>query len=217
MSLVVKICGLKTPDALEATIAAGADMAGFVFFPASPRHVALGKAAALGQQAARRILKVALLVDADDEAISAIVAALQPDYLQLHGQESPQRVAEIRRRFGVRVIKAIGVGARGDIEVARKFPDAEMLLLDAKPPQDSALPGGNGRAFDWTMLADSHVSRPWLLSGGLHPGNVGTALRQTRAPGVDVSSGVESSRGVKDVTKIAAFVKAARAADAMAS
>ena len=206
----MKICGLKTPQALEATIAAGADMAGFVFFAASPRHVSLAAAAALGQQAAGRIAKVALLVDADDDAISAVIAALKPDYLQLHGDETPQRVADVRGRMGVPVIKAIKIAERADVVAARGYPHADRLLLDAKPPKGAALPGGNGLTFDWTILAGIAFDRPWLLSGGLHPGNVAEALRQTQARGVDVSSGVESSPGVKDIAKIAAFVEAAR-------
>ncbi len=214
MSLIVKLCGLKTPQAMEATIAAGADMAGFVFFAASPRHIRLETAAALGQQAAGRIAKVALLVDASDEAISAIIAALKPDYLQLHGDESPQRVAEIRRRMGVPVIKVISVGAPADVATVRDFPDADMLLLDAKAPKGAVLPGGNGVTFDWSMLSQTVLDRPWLLSGGIHAGNVGEAMHQTRARGVDVSSGVESAPGVKDLAKIAAFVKAARMSDA---
>lgn len=214
MSLTVKICGLKSSQALEATITAGADMAGFVFFSASPRHIGLETAAALGQQAAGRIAKVALLVNASDDAISAIIAALKPDYLQLHGVESPQRVAEIRRRMGVPVIKVIGVGEPADVAAVGDFQHADMLLLDAKAPKGAALPGGNGLAFDWSMLSQTAIDRPWLLSGGLHAGNVAEALRQTKVRGVDVSSGVESAPGLKDLTKIAAFVKAARMFDA---
>ncbi|MBV1705939.1 MAG: phosphoribosylanthranilate isomerase [Hyphomicrobiales bacterium] len=214
MKMHVKICGLKTPQTLEATIAAGADMAGFVFFAPSPRHLSLADAAALGQQAAGRIIKVALLVDAADEAISAVIAALKPDYLQLHGDETPRRVADIRRRMGVKVIKALKIAASEDLAVARAYDDADMLLLDAKPPKGAVLPGGNGLAFDWSILADSVLERPWLLSGGLHPGNVAEALQVTRARGVDVSSGVESAPGVKDVGKIDAFVQAARGVSA---
>ncbi len=206
----MKICGLKTPQALEASIAAGADMAGFVFFAPSPRDVALAMAAALGQQAAGRIAKVALLVDAADDAIGAVVAALKPDFLQLHGDESPLRVAEIRRRMGVKVIKAIKIAARADLAAARNYSHADMLLLDAKPPRGAVLPGGNGLTFDWSILAGNVLDRPWLLSGGLHPGNVAEALHVTQARGVDVSSGVESSPGIKDLAKISAFVQAAR-------
>jgi phosphoribosylanthranilate isomerase len=208
---VVKICGLSTPQTLEATIAAGADMAGFVFFAKSPRHIDLAAAEALGRRAAGRIKKVALSVDAGDDELSRIVTALAPDYLQLHGAETPERVAAIKSRFGLPVIKAIGVSSRTDVAAAGAYKAADMLLFDAKPAEGAAVPGGAGVAFDWNLLRNISAAK-WMLSGGLDPGNVGEALRLTHAPAVDVSSGVESVRGVKDDQRIAAFVKAARAA-----
>lgn len=207
----VKICGLSTKEALAATIAAGADLAGFVFFPKSPRHIGLDTARALGEQAAGRIGKVALTVDADDDALDAVVAALRPDMLQLHGHESPARVAALRTRYGVPVIKAIGVATGADVAAAHAYDGvADMLLFDAKPAPDAAVPGGAGVVFDWNLLRNISAAN-WMLSGGLDSANVAAALAQTGAPGVDVSSGVESARGVKDTGKIAAFVAAVRA------
>lgn len=211
MSVKVKICGLKTPEMLEAAIAAGADMAGFVFFEKSPRHLSLEAARDLGGQARGRIEIVALTVDAGDAAIEAIVAALRPDALQLHGRETPERIADIRRRFGLPAMKAYGVST--PVDIAGAFHDgagADRLLFDAKPPADAPLPGGNGVSFDWRLLRGLPLSKPWLLSGGLTADNVAQAIAESGAPGVDVSSGVESAPGVKDAAKIAAFVAAAR-------
>jgi phosphoribosylanthranilate isomerase len=209
---LVKICGLNASEALEAAIAAGADMAGFVFFEGSPRHVDLATARRLGEIAAGRIRKVALSVDADDATLEAIVEALAPDALQLHGDETPTRVAEVKRRFGREVIKAIGVATAADVSKASAHDAADMLIFDAKPAPDAALPGGNGLVFDWRLMRGATPEKPWLLSGGLDPTNVAEALRVSGAPGVDVSSGVERARGVKDLAKIAAFVAAAHAA-----
>jgi phosphoribosylanthranilate isomerase len=210
-SVLVKICGLSEPQTLEATIAAGADLVGFVFFPKSPRHIDLATARALGEQAARRIKKVALTVDADDAALDAAVAALSPDLLQLHGQESPTRVAAVRARYDLPVIKAIGVATAADVVAARAFEGvADWLLFDAKPASDASAPGGAGVVFDWDLLRNIAAAN-WMLSGGLDPDNVAEALARTQAPAVDVSSGVERARGVKDAEKIAAFVAAVRA------
>lgn len=206
----VKICGLKTTEAVEAAIAASADMAGFVFFEKSPRHVTLDQARLLGAKAQGRIAKVALVVDATDAAISAIIHALQPDFLQLHGHESPLRIADIRRRFGLPVIKAVGISTPIDLAKA-KGAEADILLFDAKPPADARHPGGNGIAFDWNILAQARIDRPWMLSGGLDPANVASAIALSGATGVDVSSGVESAPGVKDLARIDAFVAAAKA------
>ena len=207
---IVKICGISTPDTLEATIGAGADFVGFVFFEKSPRHIALETAAALGAQAAGRIRKVALSVDADDDALAQIVAALAPDMLQLHGAETPARVAAVKARFGLPVIKAIGVASAEDVAASRAYDDiADILLFDAKPAPGASVPGGAGVAFDWTLLRDIRAPN-WMLSGGLDPDNVAEALRLTQAPAVDVSSGVERARGVKDNAKIAAFAAAVR-------
>jgi phosphoribosylanthranilate isomerase len=208
--VIVKICGLSTRPTLEATIAAGADMAGFVFFEKSPRHVALETARALGQAAQGRIAKVALTVDADDSALDAIVAALAPDLLQLHGEETRERVAAVKARFRLPVIKAIGVADAADIARATAYREvADTLLFDAKPAPNAAVPGGAGTVFDWELMR-GYSGGDWMLSGGLDPANVAEALRRTGAPAVDVSSGVESERGVKDEAKIAAFVAAAR-------
>ncbi len=209
--VLVKICGLSTPHTLDATIAAGADLAGFVFFAKSPRHIDLDTARALGEQAAGRIQKVALTVDADDAALAEVVAALRPDMLQLHGHESPERVGAVKARFGLPVIKAIGVASAADVAAARSYDGvADWLLFDAKPAPDATVPGGAGVVFDWDLLRNITAAK-WMLSGGLDPENVAAALRQTQAPAVDVSSGVESARGVKDAGKIAAFVAAVRA------
>ena len=207
----IKICGLSTAATLEAALLAGADMVGFVFFPKSPRHVSFDMARELGAQARGRATIVALSVDADDAMLNTIIVALRPDLLQLHGQESSARVATIRRRFGLPVMKAIGIGARADLaHIPAYAAVADHLLFDAKPPRDAALPGGNGRAFDWTLLQGLDLLVPHMLSGGLEPGNVGEAISITRAPGVDVSSGVESAPGVKVEAMIRAFVASAR-------
>lgn len=211
MTVQVKICGLSTRPTLEAALAAGADMVGFVFFEKSPRHIGLDAARALGAAVAGRARKVALLVDADDAAVSAVVEALTPDILQLHGKESPERVAAIRARFDLPVMKALGIGGLEDLGALTAYePVADWLLLDARPPKDAMLPGGNGIAFDWGLIAGLKLQRPWLLSGGLNPSNVGAALRLTGAPGVDVSSGIETAPGVKDEGLIRAFVMAAK-------
>ena len=213
MSLIVKICGLSTPEALDAALDAGADMVGFVFFPPSPRHVAFETASALGRRVRGRARKVALTVDADDALLTAVVAALQPDMLQLHGKEPPARVAAIRRNFGLPVMKAIAVAAKGDLGAVAAFADvADRMLFDGRPPREATRPGGLGKAFDWRLLEDLDPGVPFMLSGGLDAGNVSEALRITRAPAVDVSSGVERAPGEKDPDKIRAFVRAAREA-----
>jgi phosphoribosylanthranilate isomerase len=214
MEPIVKICGLKTPETLAAALDAGADMVGFVFFPRSPRHIDLPTAETLGRQAQGRALKVALTVDADDATLAAIIAALNPDLLQLHGHESPTRVAEIRRRFGLPVMKAMGVANAADLDDVEAYAAvSDRLLFDAKPPKDAAHPGGNGLAFDWSLLTGLDLSIPSMVSGGLDPANVAEALRRTKAQGVDVSSGVETAPGQKDPAKITAFVKAAKGKD----
>ena len=213
MALTVKICGLKTPDTLEAALAAGADMVGFVFFPPSPRHLGLEGARVLGEQVRGRALKVALTVDADDETIGAIVAALQPDLLQLHGKETTERVAVVRSRFGLPVMKALPIATRADLAPVRSYADvADRLIFDARAPQDATRPGGLGKPFDWRLLAGLDPGVPYMLSGGLDATNVAEALAVTQAPGVDVSSGVERTPGEKDPDKIRAFIAAARAA-----
>jgi phosphoribosylanthranilate isomerase len=213
MTPTVKICGLSTASTLDAALAAGADMVGFVFFPKSPRHIDWATARALGRQAEGRAKIVALSVDADDDTLKRIVDALSPDLMQLHGGESPARVKEISDRFARPTMKAIGVATRADLTAAGAYEGvADALLIDAKPPKDAVLPGGNGRPFNWSLTREFRPSVPWLLSGGLDPENVADAIALSGARGVDVSSGVESAPGVKDPAKIKAFVAAARRA-----
>jgi phosphoribosylanthranilate isomerase len=213
MSLTVKICGLKTPEALEVALNAGADMVGFVFFPPSPRHLGFAEAAALGEQAKGRAQTVALSVDADDDWLAAAIAALRPNLLQLHGRESPDRVQSIKARFKLPVMKAIAIEQAADLaEIRRYVGVADRLLFDARAPREATRPGGLGRSFDWRLLERLDPGVPFMLSGGLDAGNVAEALRVTRAQGVDVSSGVERSPGEKDPDKIRAFVVAAREA-----
>jgi phosphoribosylanthranilate isomerase len=215
MPLLVKICGLSTPDALDAALAAGADMVGFVFFPPSPRHLDFEVARRLGQQAKGRARKVALSVDADDDLLAASVEALKPDMLQLHGKESPDRVAAVRKRFGLPVMKALAVETHADLSAIEAYEKiADQLLFDARAPREATRPGGLGKTFDWHLLENLDVRLPYMLSGGLDAGNVAEALRITRAPAVDVSSGVERAPGQKDPQKIRAFIRAAREAAA---
>ncbi len=215
MSLIVKICGLSTPEALDVALEAGADMVGFVFFKPSPRHLLLDTARALGTRVRGRAQKVVLTVDADDALLAAVVEALRPDMLQLHGKELPARVSALKRRFGLPVMKAIPVETRGDLSAIADYATvADRLLFDARAPREATRPGGLGKSFDWRLLENLDPGVPFMLSGGLDPANVGEALRITRAPGVDVSSGVERAPGEKDPDKIRAFVRAARDAAA---
>jgi phosphoribosylanthranilate isomerase len=215
MTLLVKICGLRTEDTLDVALEEGADLVGFVFFPPSPRHLRYDVARALGARVAGRAGKVALTVDADDAVLAAILEALDPDMLQLHGKEPPARVAAIKARFGRPVMKAIPVETRADLAAVAAYAGvADRLLFDARAPREATRPGGLGRPFDWHLLENLDPGVPFMLSGGLDPGNVAEALRVTRAPGVDVSSGVERAPGEKDPDKIRAFVRAARAAEA---
>ncbi len=214
MSLIVKICGLSTPEALDVALDAGADMVGFVFFPPSPRNLSFKAASALESRVRGRAKKVALSVDADDTLLSYIVDALGPDILQLHGNESPLRVAAIKARFKLPVMKAIPVESKGDLAaIARYAAVADRLLFDARAPREATRPGGLGTPFDWHLLENIGSRVPFMLSGGLDAGNVAEALAITRAPGVDVSSGVERAPGEKDPEKIRAFVRAARVAE----
>jgi len=215
MSPIVKICGLSTPDALDVALDAGADMVGFVFFPPSPRHLSFAAARPLGERVRGRAQKVALTVDADDALLDAVVETLRPDLLQLHGKEPPARVAALKKRFGLSVMKAIAVAVRGDLAAAGAYVSAaDRLLFDAQAPREATRPGGLGRPFDWRLLENLDAGLPFMLSGGLDAGNVGEALRITGASAVDVSSGVERLPGQKDPDKIRAFVRAARAAAA---
>jgi phosphoribosylanthranilate isomerase len=211
MSLIVKICGLSTLEALDVALDAGADMVGFVFFPPSPRNLSFKVAAALESRVRGRAKKVALTVDADDTLLSYVVDALGPDILQLHGAESPLRVAAIKARFKLPVMKAIAVETKADLAaIARYAAVADNLLFDARAPHEATRPGGLGKSFDWHLLEVVNAGAPFMLSGGLNADNVAEALRITRAPGVDVSSGVERAPGEKDPDKIRAFVRAAR-------
>jgi phosphoribosylanthranilate isomerase len=212
MSVIVKICGLATEAGLDAALDHGADMVGFVFYEKSPRHVSLELAARLGERAGWRARKVLLTVDADDTSLAAAIAALDPALLQLHGSETPERVAVVRAQFGLPVMKAIGIGTAADLALVPHFASvADFLLFDAGPGPQAKTPGGTGKRFDWSLLAGVKTKKPWLLAGGLNADNVAHALAQTGAPGVDVSSGVESAPGVKDPAKIAAFIARARA------
>lgn len=207
----VKICGLTSADQVEAASRAGAAFVGFVFFEKSPRHVALAQAAALAAQVPAGICKVALTVGASDAELDAITAAVPLDMLQLHGKETPARVQAVKDRFGLPVMKALGIASGEDVATIQSYyPVADMLLLDAKAPKDAQLPGGNGLAFDWRLLAGRRIAKPWMLAGGLSPDNVAEAVARTGARNVDVSSGVESAPGVKDADKIRAFVQAAQ-------
>jgi phosphoribosylanthranilate isomerase len=214
MPLTVKICGLMTPEALDTALESGADMVGFVFFAPSPRNLGLTDARLLGERVEGRARKVALTVDATDETLLDIVMALKPDMLQLHGKETPERVVAVRSRFGLPVMKAIPIARRQDLSPIRIYANvADRLLFDARPPKEATRPGGHGTPFDWTLLAGLAPGLPYMLSGGLDAGNVAQALRITRAPGVDVSSGVERKPGVKDPAKIREFIRAARNAE----
>ena len=214
MSLAVKICGLSTRETLEAALETGADMVGFVFFEASPRHVRLGTARVLSEIAEGRALKVALTVDADDATFSNIVETLRPDILQLHGNESVSRVRDIKQKFGIPVMKVIAVATASDLDALRGFSAvSDRILFDARAPKDATRPGGLGVPFDWVLLKNIDLKIPFMVSGGLTAGNIAEALRITHAGGVDVSSGVESAPGVKDIEMIRAFIRAARDAD----
>ncbi len=213
MPLTVKICGLKTPEALDAALESGADLVGFVFFTPSPRHLGLGAARMLGEHVQGRARKVALTVDANDETLLGIVNALKPDMLQLHGKETPDRVVQVRSRFNLPVMKALPIATRADLSPVREYAQvSDQLIFDARAPKEATRPGGLGKSFDWTLLAGIKPGVPFMLSGGLDAGNVAEALQITRAPGVDVSSGVESAPGVKDSGRIREFIRAARTA-----
>jgi phosphoribosylanthranilate isomerase len=211
MALLVKICGLKTPDALDVALDAGADMVGFVFFPPSPRNLGVEAARALGERVQGRAKKVALSVDATDAELDRVVEALRPDMLQLHGKETPERVAAVRTRFHLPVMKALPIEARADLAPIRIYEKvADWLLFDARAPREATRPGGLGKTFDWTLLENLDLKIPFMLSGGLDAANVAEALRVTHPPAVDVSSGVERAPGEKDPDKIREFIRAAR-------
>ena len=211
MSLIVKICGLSTRETLDVALDAGADMVGFVFFPPSPRHLSLEKARELGKQAKGRAVKVALSVDADDATLANIVDVLQPDILQLHGKETVARVRDIKQKFALPVMKALAVETAADLASLPGYAAvADRILFDARAPKQATRPGGLGAVFDWHVLENLDLKLPFMVSGGLNAGNVAEAVRVTRAGGVDVSSGVESTLGIKDPDMIRAFIRAAR-------
>ena len=212
MSLTVKICGLRDRSTLEAALEAGADMVGFVFFEASPRHLPLGPARTLAATVGRRARKVALTVDADDATLAAVIEALSPDILQLHGSETVDRVRFVRARFGIPVMRALAISGSADLCHVERFDEVcDYLLFDARAPSGSSRPGGNGSAFDWGLLRTCRPRHPWLLAGGLTDVNIGDAVRTSGARGIDVSSGVETAPGVKDPAAIARFIAASRA------
>ena len=212
MSCMVKICGINSEDAAMAAMSAGADALGYVFFPPSPRHISLNGATTLTERVPDSILKVGLFVEAGDEALENAIKAGRLDVIQMHGKESPERVAEVKEKFGLRVMKAVSVSTSDDIDAAAENFDgvADFLLFDAKPPKESILPGGNAVSFDWTLLTGRSFKSSWMLAGGLDPDNVTDAVRISGAPWVDVSSGVEKTKGVKDARKIADFIRAAK-------
>ncbi|WP_226621965.1 phosphoribosylanthranilate isomerase [Alloyangia pacifica] len=215
MDIQVKICGLRTPQDVAVVAEAGARYAGFVFFPKSPRAVDVAQARSLALSAPVGLAKVALVVDAGDALLDEIVAEVPLDMLQLHGRESVERVQQIRARYGLPVMKAVGVSSDADLPALEAYGKvADQLLVDAKAPKDSVLPGGNGLAFDWRLVAGRRWPVPWMLAGGLTPEKVGEAVRLTGARQVDVSSGVESAPGKKSPELIRAFVRAAQAAGA---
>lgn len=207
----VKICGLSTAETMQAALDAGADFVGLVFFARSPRNVSLSKAGELAALARGRAQIVTLIVDADDASISAIAREVAPDWLQLHGNEMPERISAIRTLATARIIKAVKVATSADVASAQNYAGAaDLVLFDAKSPPGAVLPGGNGLAFDWTIM--EHAPHPFMLAGGLTPANVAEAIRVTGADMVDVSSGVESAPGVKDMGLIRKFIEAAKAA-----
>ncbi|MES0825905.1 phosphoribosylanthranilate isomerase [Ruegeria sp. SCP11] len=208
----VKICGLTAPDHVRASVDAGARYLGFNFFPKSPRYVSPEQAAELAAPVPVGVAKVALVVNATDELLDSITRTVPFDMLQLHGSETVERVREVKDRYGLPVMKVIGVAEAEDLAAIDAYSDvADQLLIDAKAPKNAVLPGGNGLAFDWRLLAGrKYWRKPWMLAGGLNPDNVAEAIRMTGAQQVDVASGVESAPGVKDGDLIKAFIKAAR-------
>lgn len=210
-SINVKICGLRTAEDVAAAAAAGAGYVGFVFFEKSPRNVSVALARDLAIDVPVGVAKVALTVNADDAFLDELTAAVPLDFLQLHGKETPERVAEVRARYGLPVMKAVGVATAEDLAQLTAYETvADQILVDAKPAKGAALPGGNGIAFDWKLIAGRPWARPWMLAGGLNAQNVAEAIRLTGARQIDVSSGVETAPGIKDQQMIADFVKSAQ-------
>jgi phosphoribosylanthranilate isomerase len=214
MSVAAKICGLSSEEAVAAAAAGGARFVGFVFYPPSPRHLTIERAQALARVVPTGITRVAVVVDAEDDFLARLLAKAPIDLLQLHGKETPERTAAIRERFRIPVMKAIAVASEADLDAAKRYYTvADRLMFDAKPPKEmaDALPGGNALAFDWQLLRARQFPLSWMLSGGLDPDNLAVAVSISRAQSVDVSSGVESAPGIKDIAKIRAFLARASA------
>lgn len=212
MAVASKICGLNTQAAVNAAVAGGARFVGFNFYGPSPRHVTAQKAAELALEIPDTVAKVGLFVNAEDDQIAAVLAAVKLDYLQLHGDETPERVQQVKQRFGLPVIKAVAIAGADDVTTAHQYEKvADMLLLDAKPPKDQpdALPGGNGLVFDWDLIAGERWGKPWMLAGGLTPDNLPDAVAHSHAEIVDVSSGVEDAPGQKSCGRIQSFLATA--------
>lgn len=211
MTIKVKICGMTTPEAVNAAVAGGADYLGFIFYPPSPRHVSVEKAKEISQDVPASIAKIAVTVDADDRLLEEIVAGLQPAYLQLHGEESPQRVQQVKEQFGLPVVKAIAIAEADDV---KKIDDyvavADIVLLDTKKPGTN-ISGGTGVPFDWTLLQEKDINCPWMLSGGLSIDNIVEAIEATEAKAVDVSSQLESEKGIKDPELVTALLEKVKA------
>jgi len=206
----VKICGLTEPKTLQAAVDAGAAYVGLVFFEKSPRNISIAEATILAQSVPMGVCKVALVVNPTDADLDAMMASVPIDMLQLHGHETPDRIAQIKDRFGLPVMKAVGIADESDLAQLSDYSQvADQILVDAKPPKNADLPGGNGLSFDWRLIAKRRWATPWMLAGGLTPDNVAEAVRLTGAQQVDVSSGVEVSAGVKDIQLISDFVRAA--------
>ena len=212
MSVAAKICGLSTPETVAAAIAGGARFVGFVFFPPSPRNLSPAQAAPLVRAVPSGVTRVGVFVDPDDDLLKRVLAAAPLDLIQLHGDETPERVAQVKQRFGKKTMKAIKVAGDDDLAAApRYYKVADWLMFDARPPKTATRPGGNALAFDWELLSARRWPLPWMLSGGLTPENVAEAVGIAHATSVDVSSGIESTPGVKDVAKIRAFLGAVAA------
>lgn len=206
----IKICGLRTEESVTASVSAGAAYVGFVFFPKSPRNLSFSDASSLAISVPEGVCKVALTVNADDAMLDQLVETVPVDMLQLHGTETPERVGSVRNRYGLPVMKAVGIADEQDLDALQVYEQvADQILVDAKPPKHADLPGGNGLAFDWRLLAGRTWTKPWMLAGGLTPDNVAEAIAMTGARQIDVSSGVESAPGVKSPELIKAFIHAA--------
>ena len=211
MAIAVKICGITTPDAANAAVAAGAAYGGLVFHPKSPRNMDIERAATLAGLMRGKLKLVTLLADPSDEQLAAVTGQIAPDFLQLHGGESARRVAYVRAKFNTPIIKAVAVAEAADLAVAAEYENvADLLMFDARAPKGAERPGGHGAAFDWQILAGRRFGKPWFLAGGLDPENVARAIELSGAKMVDVSSGVESAPGIKDPARIQSFITATR-------